>query len=375
MKIGILTLPLHSNYGGILQAYALQLVLERMGYNVIHLNGKMGKYYFPRWRLPLIYLKRLILKYLLFKKNIQIFFEEKNYKLNLLINRDIDKFINQYIHISNKELKRLPNNFVDIIIVGSDQIWRGSYKSNNLHNAYLKFAKKWDIKRIAYAPSFGKKELEYRNKDISVCKNLLKRFDAVSVREISGVILCKEYFNIDAELVLDPTMLLYVSDYTQLFDDIIREKEEGILYAYILDDHQEKNIIIEDLQKRYSLKINKISPEPGKNNTSKYMNARPSVEMWIKSFYDAKFIFTDSYHGCIFSILFNIPFIAFCNTNRGSDRFVSLLSSFNLESRMVYSSNDYFNKQIEEINWIRINKKLGDMRNHSLQFLTNALSL
>ena len=120
----------------------------------------------------------------------------------------VDRFLSpRIIRVwSDSELDSIPWSKYDAIVVGSDQTWRPKYVPNVL-NYYLSFARDIDIKRIAFGPSFGTAEWEYSDKLTDICKQLAQKFDAIAVREKTGVILCKEKYGVDAVNVLDPTFL------------------------------------------------------------------------------------------------------------------------------------------------------------------------
>lgn len=165
MKIGILTLPLHTNYGGILQAYALQTVLERMGHEVVVLN-RDRKIYFPKHKQLVLYAKYLIKKYCLGRKLSP--YKSANRKNSEREERE--QYTSAFIkkNINTYEIRSLgidsPKN-LDVFVVGSDQVWRHIYFTNiwgsAIENAFLKFCEKETVKRIAYAASFGTEEWEY----------------------------------------------------------------------------------------------------------------------------------------------------------------------------------------------------------------------
>ena len=139
MKIGILTLPLHTNYGGILQAYALQTVLERMGHEVQVLNREQ-KRHVNKYRFPLFVAKRVVNKYILGRK-IRIFQEHYFNRTYPIISQYTQPFIDKYIHYRNvDDLSTLRPNEYEALVVGSDQIWRPSYYSK-IENAFFVFAK------------------------------------------------------------------------------------------------------------------------------------------------------------------------------------------------------------------------------------------
>ena len=346
MKIGILTLPLHTNYGGILQAYALQTVLERMGHEVVVFNKKR-EFKLPFWKYPLAYIKRATKKYILKKKNVRIFEEQYRKSIYPIISQHTQEFLDKYIHLYNiKTLKNAKEEDFDAIVVGSDQVWRPKYFmpmfKTGIQDAYLAFAKDWNIKRIVYAASFGTDDWEYTTTQTNECRELLKLFDAVSVREESGVELCKEYFGVEVKHVLDPTLLLSKKDYIQLFETAKIPKSSGNLLTYILDETPEKTEIINKIAIDKDLIPFSVNSTKIENpNAPSEERIQPPVEAWLRGFYDAEFIVTDSFHACVFSIIFEKPFIVIGNKKRGMARFESLLKMFGLEDRLFSNIKNY----------------------------------
>lgn len=368
MKIGVLTLPLYTNYGGILQAYALQTALKRMGHEVILINkSPMRK--LPLRKIPIIYGKRLIKKYILNKK-CRIFEEQYHNKSYPIKCQKTQGFIDKYIcKITPKNLCSLNSNDFDAIIVGSDQIWRPKYY-NDIENTYLAFTENWNIKRLSYAASFGTDQWEYTPKQTQRCKYLIQKFNAISVRELSAVNLCQQYFGVKAQHVLDPTMLLSKEDYIKLIETAKTPKSPGDMFAYILDETPEKDELVNKIAKERGLKPFSIKPQIENTNTSLEEPLQPSVEQWLRGFYDAKFVVTDSFHACVFSILFNKPFIVYGNESRGLSRFESLLHMFSLEDRLTSNSN-YTTPP--DINWSNIEEKLANLREISKKFIKEHL--
>jgi hypothetical protein len=377
MKIGILTLPLHVNYGGILQAYALQTVLERMGHEVKVITNPSIKIEISFRHKLFAYPKRFILKYLLRRKNTIIFYERCFNDSNEMVQKETNQFINKYIHCSSvSHLSDLKESHFDAIIVGSDQVWRKVYftrsKAEPLTNAFLQFAKDWSIKRVAYAPSFGTEDWEYSEQDTRDCKALIGLFDALSVREQSGVRLCKQYFGVDAQLVLDPTMLLDATDYISLVEHSRAPSCKGNMHCYILDRTEEKKQLIEHIAKERGLSPFFVGADTFNLQIPKQERIQPPVELWLRAFYESEFIVTDSFHACVFSILFRKPFVVYGNKERGMARFHSLLSLFGLEDRLVAGVDDY--SHLEEIDYDTVFKKLNKMRQVSSAFLQNTLN-
>lgn len=373
MRIGILTLPLHTNYGGILQAYALQTVLERMGHDVSLIEKRREPLKLPLWKAPLSYGKR-ILKNML-GHPFPIFYEQKVNRETPIIRQYTDKFIAQYIkrRIVNDYTDVYENDF-DAIVVGSDQIWRPKYFPN-IETAYLDFTEGWNIKRVAYAASFGTEEWEYNERQTRECGRLLQNFDAVSVREKSGIDLCRDHFNVQAIHVLDPIMLLEPKDYIKLCEAAGTPKSSGTLLTYILDEAPEKTALIEKVAKDKGLVpffVNSSKVDYPKASLKERI--QPPVEQWLRGFYDAEFIVTDSFHACVFSILFNKPFLVIGNAARGMSRFTSLLSTFGLEDRLI-DCNSSIDSKTDNIQWNKVMTLLDYNRKRSRDFLSSQLSV
>ena len=339
MRIGILTLPLHTNYGGILQAYALQTVLERMGHEVVVISRNFNLEKFPPfWKLPLSITKRCIRKYLL-RQNVYIFSESYNNKIYKTISQHTQMFVDQHIHtFIIEKFEELKESDFDCIVVGSDQVWRKKYFTSQyattIDNAYLSFAKNWNIKKIVYAASFGSEDWEYDDEDTQKCKKLIQQFQVVSVREDSGVQLCKEKFGIEAIQLLDPTLLLKMEDYIKLFKDKT-EPSIGNLMVYILDESPKTDQILSEVVKQTKLHPFRTVAKKASQTEILEKRIQPPPESWLRGFYDAKFIVTDSFHACVFSIIFNKPFLVIGNESRGLSRFSSFLKQFHLEDRLI----------------------------------------
>ncbi len=373
MKIGILTLPLHTNYGGILQAYALQTVLERMGHEVVVLD-KSPYHYLPLWKMPFSYPKRILEKYVLGKKSVKVFAEQWYNRTYPIISQYTQTFIDTYIHRKEvNDLTKLDEKDFDALVVGSDQIWRVCYYSQ-IENAFLAFTEGWKyLKRIAYAPSFGTDVWEYSQKQTEKCKLLLQKFDAVSVRESSGVELCAKNFGREAIHVLDPTLLLDRGDYERLIKQSKVQHHSNMLLQYILDEDKEKQELIEYIIKEKQLNIVRVNSKVEDITAKLEERIQPYVEQWLCGFYDADFVVTDSFHACVFSIIFNKPFIVCGNKKRGSARFLSLLSSFNLLDRYITDGINLSEVLDKTIDWSEINKKKENLKSFSWSFLNQSL--
>jgi hypothetical protein len=381
-KVGILTLPLHTNYGGNLQAYALMNILKGMGHDVSLIKRVPA----PISILKQNYLlcKQLIKKYVLFRDERISFISYKEKKRRMGITRQhTDRFINGYITpqtdaYSSTEL--LANNIekyqFDACIVGSDQVWRPRYAGALLPDFFFAFLKGNDkVKKISYAASFGTEDWEFSETQAEICGNLLKDFTAVSVREDIGVKLCEKKFGITARQALDPTLLLDKADYLKLIDDE-KPNEKNELFVYLIDVTADKEDVIKKISTKFGyheFRIGKISLRDEIAGLKEQPIA-PSVGTWLKGFADAKFVITDSFHGCVFCILFNKPFVVYASKARGLSRFTSLLSMFGLEDRLIFSSDQLNDNLFENINWDKVGAVLKEKRADACQFLQDALS-
>lgn len=371
MKIGIITLPLRTNYGGILQAYALQKTVLQLGHDVTIIE-KERLFKIPYWKKPYVYGKRIV-KTILGKKT-PIFLEKRLETDIPIIEQHTRRFIQNNIHrIYYKDFKYINPNEYDAFIVGSDQIWRPKYFGvNNITNAYLGFAKDWNIKRIAYAVSFGTSDWEYTSKQTAKCKKLIDLFNAISVREYSGSELCEKHFSISAEHVLDPTLLLTKDDYIHLIKDYINEPHKGDAFCYFLDDTPQKRLLAQNIIDTHKLTAFTVKSMPQIINNPIQYKICPPIEEWLKCFYDASLVITDSFHACVFSIIFQKPFIAIGNQERGMARFKSLMKLFGTEDRLITTYDTKLT--FKEIDWENINSTLRLYRQKSIDFLKSALN-
>lgn len=378
MKIGILTLPLNSNYGGVLQAFALQTVLKRMGHDVleVELKKNLRWQYPPLWKIPLSFGKRFLFKYIVRRKNQKILLERYERKIYPLLVHDILEFISKYI----KQFK--VDKFIDCkgkfdaFVCGSDQIWRYKYYplfEGDIANVYLKFLGDESCKRIAYAASFGTDNWEYPAKETAECKNWIQKFDAVSVREETGVKLCSTYYDIKAKHVLDPTMLLSKDDYVDLIEKSDVPKSKGNLFCYILDNTDEKMNVVKNIEKQRHLSSFFMNGDCGNWTEDLEKRIQPPVESWLRAFYDSEFIVTDSFHACVFSILFHKQFLVIGNKERGLARIYSLLSMFGLEDRLTSDTGLDINR-MKTIDYDRVDEILAKHREVSRTFLIQALT-
>lgn len=377
MKTAILTLtPIHTNYGNILQAYALQTVLQRLGHEPYVLE-KVPGFTLPLYRYPLAYAKRLVLKHLLGKKQTVLFLEQKLRREYKVIGQFTHPFVQKYIHTYHGSwtAEAMTAAGVQAFVVGSDQVWRPIYfDRHHIEQAYLSFTKGLPVKRLSYAASFGTDDWEYTPRQTEQCKALLQQFDGVSVRERGAVALCREHFGREALHVLDPTMLLTAADYRQLIAQSPEPLQpvEGLM-TYILDSDFEKEAVAQRIAEHNGWSIFRGNSRCEDLTAPLAERIQPPVEQWLQGFAQAQMILTDSFHACVFSILFHKPFVVIGNAARGLSRFHSLLSLFSLESRLVTSAAEAERVAALPICWETVDSRLEEERIKSMAFLKQHL--
>lgn len=380
MKIGILSQRLHRNYGGLLQAWALQQVLIGMNHDpeLVFRNHDAPYLTLSQLSLNCLSLAKRILRMLISRKYVCI--NNPFHRAYSGFPRFADKHFVDKIHKSKElfldsELRTyIRNAQYDAFIVGSDQVWREDY-SPRIETYFLDFLADSDKrKKIAYAASFGKRT-DYISPDkMPECSKLLKRFDAVSVREISGVdIVRSDFGREDVDHVLDPTLLIDRKMYIKLINT--KDRFHRQMISYILDEDNDKLSIVKEISSFKKLNVEKFST--GENQNSGEEKRMLTMSQWMASFYDSQFVFTDSFHGMVFSIIFNKDFVVYANRERGIDRFASLLGDLDLMNRMVYSQEDFelrFNELMKPIDFVSVNDKLDELRKKSINWLKNALN-
>lgn len=378
MKIGVLTHPFFGNYGGMLQAYAMVTVLRSMGHDAFNLvflpprPPSFLKHPIRNLRMKLNIGTRLRCLLLMLRPENGTAAPKGGAAL-----RNGQRFQRQYmpcIWIGDNPAAQLAESGIETVVVGSDQVWRGGYarSQKSLPFFFLEFATEAVRRRsIAYAASFGTDTWEGNEQETEVCRKLLQDFKAVSVRESSGVDVCRSFFDRAALHVADPTLLLQSSDYQALIDDEKgKSPDTPFISTYLLDSHSEASSAIARI---LNLPIQSLKDNPQAPHRRDRFPLR--VGQWLRFIRDCECLITDSFHGCVFAIIFNKPFICLGNENRGSARFDSLLGTFDLKERLVTNPSTEQLQQLirTPINWEKVNHIRNAEKERAIAFLKDNL--
>lgn len=274
-------------------------------------------------------------------------------------------------------------------ITGSDQMF-----NNNLYRDYNKYMTQNFVSddhcKIAYAASFGHDRIWGTERDRAAESFFMKKFDYFSVREASGVQICKDEFGVDAVWTLDPVFLCSLKRYEELIDKAeesgSRIPDKPYLFAYILDPDREKEAILRDYADKNNLVIRAITDkfyevdevctmDSVKNIWDIDTITDVSMESWIEHIAKSEFVITDSFHGMCMAVINHKQFVVIVNKLRGETRFVSLLNLLGLEQRMIYSCVDLKDKleSLQPIDYGKVDQILEAERDKSLRWLVHAI--
>ena len=363
----IVSHPYVGNYGGILQAVALCLCCNSCGISTRIVDYKINKT--PE-------------KSTTFILNVKSRVAEILYYIGFIRNYIPHNIVVHFAKLHKKFFKRLyvgQHSFSKAynFVVGSDQVWRGEYVRclQSLPFFFLNFSSDEQRSRsISYAASFGSESWEGNPEETEECGRLLREFKAVSVREHSGVKICKDVFGVDAVQMPDPTLLLHREDYGKIIDSEKTWLPVGkYMAAYVLDETEGKANLLQECTKSVDMKLQHLMPHA---DAKKRRDRFPvSVPQWLHLIRECEYFITDSFHGCVFAIIFNKPFVCLGNAGRGNARFGTLLGTFGLEDRMITDSTPEKVLQVlhTPIDWERVNAIHDAERERGINFLKENL--
>ena len=360
MKIGILTYHRSHNYGALLQSVATRVVLEQLGHEAYYVDYWPGyhrrAYAFIDEKILFSLHMRRALGYIK-NKVILVWRCKKLRRKNM--NNFIKKYINPYC--------RSVSEHYDIILYGSDQIWRKQREKVGYNPIYFGQNKFKRNKDIAYAASMG--ILPNTLEDIQKLRGLLSHFDRISVREEN----LKDFlFNIgfkDIHVCIDPTLLLSQKKWDEILNIEERNKEKYVLFYDLLPD----SFNIQELsnfatERQYKLKI--LHSKPMSKETPDNI-CTTSPKGFINLVRNAEFVFTSSFHGLVFAIIYHKPFLASFSRNAG--RAESILQQLGLSFCLIPPMVKIPHK-IKSIDFCSVEKKLNTIKEQSVQYLLDSLS-
>ena len=375
MKIAVITFfQSQNNYGQLLQCYALQQVLHDLGHKPYLIRYGFHQQYF-HWLKKKNFLTIAGL-HTMYHKIKEVFFHGKKTS-----ERGFDDFRKKYLSKSSRcynslaELQHRPPK-ADCYITGSDQVWAQLLSKNDNRSFFLDFGPD-SIKRLSYAASFAVDD--YPSDLKGKLAEQLGRFDAISVRERTGVNICKSV-GFDATLVLDPTLLLKADQYQKL---IKKPSCSHYCFVYQVNVASKEELCwdaFSDYNRKHGLSSVATFANPIYDVNMEFLDGAeyvyPSIGEWIGYVNNAEYVLTSSFHGVVFSLLFHKPFVVCLRKESmfaGNDRIITLLDALNLSDRIMGVDRRTEEIIFHPIDWGKVDSALNQKREESLGFLSNNL--
>lgn len=349
--VGIVGIPTYVNFGGALTYYSLYSFLVDNGYSVCSISR-------PRscGRPPIM---------------AETVYEKNPYPAGSL-----------KLEFRDKEAMREMNNVCETFLVGSDQLFNA--------DLYYKFGEMITLdwvsdnhRKVAYAASFGHSVFWGREELRAKMAHDMQKFDAFSVREKDGVTLAKNTFGVDAEWVIDPIFLCDKKHYEELAENATRKNPNPHIFGYILDSNDITNDILDYCSEQCGLEVELFSEMLFKPTADKLESEgkrfrfplrQAKIEERLYSLIHSEYIVADSFHGVCFAIIFNIPFVAILNANRGATRFYTILEKVGLTERLVTNLDEAKDVLDKPIDFTYANAALEKEKARCSEWLLNAIS-
>lgn len=383
MKIGLAINYDYPDYGGMLQAFATQRVLEKQGIESeaicfdclkSDINKRKWTYFLSNiFDISIVKEKGKIIE----KKLKQKANKSLNEKL-LLRNSALENWCKDNFKVSKRyeswqKISEGARTY-DAIVVGSDQLW---LPSNVMADYYTLNWVPDDVNKVCYATSFGIGEIPKKYE--STYRKYLTRINHMSAREISGQEIIRHICGKDVPLVCDPALLLDRDGWNEVVSE--RQIKEPYIFCYFMGDNPEQREFVKRLAQKTGCKIvallhlDQYIPADEKYVDYAPYNVTPAD--FVSLVKHADYVCTDSFHGTVFSINYNKTFFTFRRFNKKASlstntRITSLLSTLGLEDRL-FSGNDSLDENIEEIDWENIQKKVDDFRQKSMKYLLESI--
>ena len=355
-KVGILTFQNTMNYGAVFQSYALQKKISSLGYDVETIRY-FCKAIEDREKKPTLKDKKTLkgkIKYLLIER----FYARKS--------NNFMHFKNNYMQFSDNVYDanniKVLNDKYDTFIVGSDQVW--NYNLTGDDDTFLLNFVKDNKKKNSYAASLALTGID--SKKQKKYAKALNSFNHISVREIQGKIALQQFVNKDIVVDLDPVFLLTQEEWVKNLQLKKNNTDDYILF-YQMNASTNLYNYARKLAKKEHLKIINVMPEFDKKTfIGSHLQLDLNPRDFLEKFINAKYIITNSFHGVALSIVFNKEFFTEIPNSQTSSRIVNILEIFGLENRNIL-------KKIKKIDYVKVNKKIAQLRKQSIDNLTKSL--
>lgn len=353
MKIGIMTFHRAANYGAVLQAYALQFFLTKMGNETKVMDYRCKEIEKVHSPLYFLYIKGI-------KNKIRQFLR---WPVKLHKRKIFNHFVKTKLALSVRACKRnkevLLQEEYDIVIAGSDQIWNPDLIKGD--TTYLLDFIPENMVKISYAASFGVDRLDTENTELY--KRYIDKFDKLSVRERQGIAIVKNLCNKTVINTIDPTLLLQKEDWESFMTD---PRYDNFILLYMIRYSDNLIKIAKELAEEKGKQLIFISDSMRRKKGIRYITSA-TPEEWIGLFYNADYVVTNSFHGLAFSIIFNKGMLLELSglAQNGNNRITDLLDSLAIE----YDCQNNILDLSGNINWKSVNATLEELRENSYRFL------
>ena len=333
------------NYGSQLTYYSLFKVVEKLGLSAILIGCHKKAQY------------KSVGKPILFKHNPYSLF-------------DLSKQYENKIELLNA------NDLSNTFIVGSDQVWNSRLYKHFGEFTLLDYIFS-DKNKISYAASFGEKEWNGSEIDKVIFKYFLSRFNKVSVRETSGVDICKKTFSINADWVIDPVFLAGKKLFLELTQHVSMKVPNKYAFAYLLDYSDDKVELINEISRKLGCKFIVVT-DPNHfvaNQWKDYAHTEYYIEEWLWLFQQAQYVLTDSFHGMCISLIYEKNFTAIVNQDRGAARFEDYSSLLGLSDYIYQSARQALNNGfvLSDVDYEKINPAIENFVHSGLNWLADSI--
>lgn len=366
-KIEVITLQRVPNYGSVLQGYATQKVIEKLGYEAEIIN------YYPKRMHMYEMLKRLktksskLAKSLILRTAARIIimpsYIKRFYVFKKFVRKNIKMTEKEYITIEDLKAD-MPS--ADIYCTGSDQVWNSKWNEGIDYALFLEFVPK-EKKCISYSASFGKAKLEDKEKEET--RKLLEKYSTLAMREKSGVEILENLGIKNGIQVLDPTLLLTKEEWKTLISQKYEKKK--YIFMYNINRNKKLDNYAKEFAKRKKMPLIYVSYNYHECFKYGHLKCNPKVEDFLSLIANAEYVLTDSFHCTAYSINFNKNLLV-AYPEKFSTRLASIVELTGLTNRVIKDYND-FSICEKEIDYEYANKILNEERKKSIDYLKTAI--